>query len=384
MMGSQPRRENEYDTLNRGTMMQECSSEYQLLQHDTMSTFRHRFMARNLGTQQRKEESNPAKVALKKILITMVVVNIMLVLLITVIAIAMAVLSYTRPTTREITYGISSLKTNMNQLTATFQTNISQILMQHEAIALIQTNLSQMLFQLNKDVLSVQQESASQQIQLYCGAGDWQRIVFINMSNASQQCPSAWMEFNHSGVRGCGRSDDCSANLYPVASQYSRVCGRLIGYQAGSPDGFIADQTIDAAYMDGVSITHGMLPRVHIWSYVAGVTERSSQHTPNNCPCSPEAGRLPQSFVGDNYFCESGNPRDDFERAEVIYADDPLWDGQQCEGSCCNNRNSTQYPPWFSVRLPATTNNTIEVRICGNEPLNNENTLIEVLELFVN
>ena len=385
-----PMMENEYDILNRDTM-QECSSEYQLLRADTMSTIRHRYMARNLGAQKQRDDCNSAQVAMKKILVTMVVINIMLVLLITVIAIAIAVFSYSRPTAGEISNDVNSLGTEMNQLAATFQTNISHILMQldvtsAEIATTIQTNLSHVLFQLdalNRDVLLVQHKSASQQIQLYCGAGDWRPIISINMSDPSQQCPSAWREFNGSGIRGCGRQPanegTCSANSYSAGNQYSRVCGRLIGYQVGSPDGFIGSQTIDEIYMNGVSITHGTSPRSHIWSYVAGVTERSPYHQGNNCPCSPEAGTGPQPFVGDDYYCESGNPSDEFV-PNKLYDNDPLWDGQQCEGTCCTGTNS---PPWFSVQLPAPTTDMIEVRICGDESTNNEDTLIEVLDIFV-
>jgi hypothetical protein len=382
-MGS--RRENEYDVLNRGTM-QECSSEYQLLREDTMSTIRQRFMARNLGIQKQKQECDSVKAALKKILITMVVVNIMLVLLITVIAVSMAVFSYTRPTTGEIKNDINSLKTEMNQLAAIFlmQPNITNA----EIAATIQTNLSRVIYQLdalNRDIISVQRKSDSQQIQIFCGGGDWTNTVSINMSDPLQKCPSAWSEFNDSGIRGCGRPDSdegmCSANSYLVANQYSRVCGRLMGYQMGSPDGFIDSRTIDEVYMDGVSInTHGTSSRAHIWSYAAGVTERSPEHTPNNCPCSPEAGTESPPFVGENYYCESGNPSDKYEPIQ-LYPNDPLWDGQQCEGTCCTDTHS---PPWFSVRLPDTTTDMIEVRICGDESTSNENTLIEVLDIFVN
>ena len=342
-------------------------------------------MARDLGTQKQKEEEcNPTKVALKKILFTMVVVNIMLVLLISVVAVAMAVFSYTRPTTGEITNDIISLKTEMNQLAATFQSNISKVLMQLDDS---NTNLSQVIFQLdalNRDVLSVQQQSTSQQIQFYCGAGEWQQVASINMSDPTQQCPSAWREYNAGGISACGRQaasgGTCSANFYFAANEYTKVCGRLIGYQVGSPDGFIDDQNIDDIYMDGVSITQGMSSREHIWSYVAGVTESSLRHRPNNCPCSPQAGSGPQSFVGGNYYCKPGNPNDNFVPNQ-LFGDDPLWDGQQCEGTCCTGINS---PPWFSVQLPATTNEMIEVRICGDESTNNEDTLIEVLEIIVN
>ena len=60
---------------------------------------------------------------------------------------------------------------------------------------------------------------------------------------------------------------------------------------------------------------------------------------------------------------------------------DKLWDGQQCdhEGTCC----TTKSPPWFSVELPNPTNDDIEVRICGDEGTDNEDTPIELLEIYI-
>ena len=77
---------------------------------------------------------------------------------------------------------------------------------------------------------------------LNCGSGLWYRVAHLNMSNSSQQCPSAWRENSTDGVRTCGRplsnSGSCLATLYPTGRQYSRVCGRVIGYQYGSTEAF--------------------------------------------------------------------------------------------------------------------------------------------------
>ena len=66
-----------------------------------------------------------------------------------------------------------------------------------------------------------------------CGSGLWYRVASLNMSDPSQQCPSAWSEYNTEGVRAYGRSGTnvgtCSATLYATNHQYSRVCGRVIG-----------------------------------------------------------------------------------------------------------------------------------------------------------
>ena len=211
-----------------------------------------------------------------------------------------------------------------------------------------------------------------------CGDGRWYRVAHLNMSDPTQRCPSAWREYSTNGTRACGRPrtfrSNCAAAFYSTTDQYNKVCGRVTGYQFGSPDAFLANGcSIDQNYLDGVNITHRPAPRRHIWSYVAGVYEISF------CPCSVNSGNGSPSFVGENYYCESGNPATTV--VSHLYTDDKLWDGQQCEGSCCTG---TKSPPWFSVQLSAPTNDTIEVCICGNEPTDNEDTPVELIELYVN
>ena len=117
--------------------------------------------------------------------------------------------------------------------------------------------------------------------------------------------------------------------------------------------------------MDGVIISHGE-SQYHIWSYIAGATDDSSHFQRSNCPCSPIAGAEPmQSNALPN---------------NKLYPSDPLWDGQQCEGTCCSG---TKSPPWFSVQLPTLTTDRIAVKICADEPTCNEDTPIQLLEIYV-
>ena len=49
----------------------------------------------------------------------------------------------------------------------------------------------------------------------------------------------------------------------------------------------------------------------------------------------------------------------------VLYSNDPLWDGQGCNGlerPCCDPPNL----PWFCKELPQSTTDYLEVRICGD------------------
>ena len=223
-----------------------------------------------------------------------------------------------------------------------------------------------------------------------CGDGEWKRVAFLNMNISSQHCPSAWREVHVNGTRGCGRPStqiaSCSAVLFSPRSlglQYRNVCGRVIGYEYGSADGFLNrwnNRTLDSAYVYGVSITHGT-PRNHIWTYAAGLTEGRYFDKSVNCPCAhpthPMNSAIP-SFVGDNYYCESGNPGTWWQN-DFLYNTDPLWDGEQCEGECCSNGKS---PPWFSVELPNPTTDDIEVRICSLERTY-QDAIVQLLEIYI-
>ena len=72
--------------------------------------------------------------------------------------------------------------------------------------------------------------------------------------------------------------------IFPVQTQYSKVCGKAIAYQYDRPDGFGPARFtpgIDETYVDGISLTYGS-PRKHIWSFAAVLHNIKSSHT---CPC---------------------------------------------------------------------------------------------------
>ena len=244
----------------------------------------------------------------------------------------------------------------------------------------LQEELKTAIEEIIDNVMNVLQPYSMQNM---CGPGLWYRVAHLNMSDPTEQCPSNWRKYRNdtSGVRACGRPmssvGTCAAHNYTTDhGQYSRVCGRIIGYQVASPDAFHSNRSIDEGYADGVSITHGH-PRTHIWSYISGVTE--NENVFYICPCAYSNAIQPPSFVDDNYYCESGVPVT--WEPDTLYSMDKLWDGQQCEneGTCC----TTKSPPWFSVELPNPTSDDIEVRICGDEETSNEDTPIELLELYI-
>ena len=215
-----------------------------------------------------------------------------------------------------------------------------------------------------------------------CGEGQWYRIAHLNMSSPSEHCPSVWNEYT-TPVRTCGRQvssgTSCSPNIYSSNGyRYSKVCGRVLGYGFGFTNAFdtgTSPSSLNDIYVEGLSITHGVQPRTHIWTYAAGNFENGGYL--GSCPCIGGGnGVRPPSFIGENYHCESGNTRPGGPGL-VFITDDVLWDGIRCEGGCCDRS-----PPWFSITLPVPTTDDIEVRICGVGANTFEDTPIQLLEIY--
>ena len=211
-----------------------------------------------------------------------------------------------------------------------------------------------------------------------CGGPGWTRIAYLDMTDPTQQCPQNWNLIT-TPKRTCGRSTSgCSSAIFSNNGglQYSQVCGQIVSYQYGHPDGFNT-RSIDTTYVDGVSLTHGS-PREHIWSFAAA---RDEGYILTECPCtSTTAAPHAPSFVGYDYFCESGAPAGT-AISNTFFTDNPLWDGDSCvpTSTCCSFND----PPWFCKQLPQTTTDDLEVRICASVAPSGEDTPIELMEIYV-
>ena len=119
--------------------------------------------------------------------------------------------------------------------------------------------------------------------QVYChmdkdicdSQGGWTRIAMIDMTDTEQVCPEGFKLYSANGIRACGKSSSgCVSVTFPSDDlTYSQVCGKVLGYQYGSPDA-VTGSNINSAYIDGISLTHGN-PRYHIWSYISDARESS-------------------------------------------------------------------------------------------------------------
>ena len=235
-----------------------------------------------------------------------------------------------------------------------------------------------------------------------CGSVGWTRLAYLNMTNSTQNCPSGFRLYQSGGVRACGRATSsggsCTSVQFPSNGiSYSQVCGRVVGYQYASTDadypgnyagetyGSVIDPShndINSAYVDGVSITRGS-PRQHVWTLMAGLTGSAIHYDGRfNCPCSPGSLQGPhiQSFIGNDYYCESGAGS---TWTHILYTSNPLWDGQSCgsiETSCCNVPGI----PWFHRDYGSnTTTDYLELRVCADQETSDEDAPVGFYEIYV-
>ena len=232
---------------------------------------------------------------------------------------------------------------------------------------------------------------------LSCGniTGGWMRVAELNMTDTSQQCPSGGLvERVYNDIRQCRISAgvDCSSTNYSTArTAYSNICGRITAYQVGSTNAFRRrspshSASINFNYVDGISLTRG-IPREHIWTF-ASALDKSGNFTPSltsYCPCqnvsSGDPNGIVPSFVGEDYFCDSGSEEYDEDMSYEFYYGDPLWDGAGCgplSAECCMFNN----PPWFYKQLPQPTTDDIEIRVCKDENFG-ENIAVQGFEIYI-
>ena len=211
--------------------------------------------------------------------------------------------------------------------------------------------------------------------------GQWRRIAGINIS-AGDDCPTGWIKSSYNGVSFCiAPSNDggCySANFSTNGVSYQHVCGRARGYQKGSTDAFQYNTlSIDAYYFEGLSITHGN-PHQHIWSYAVGITDNGN-YPSWNCPCAATSGPAPPSFVGSNYYCESGAGNSSLKVYITYLTHCGTVQVNHSASNCCSNTDQ----PWFHHQLSNITQDDIEVRICRDNSFSDEGILVDMLELYI-
>ena len=222
-----------------------------------------------------------------------------------------------------------------------------------------------------------------------CGGGVWTKVANINMSIPSTSCSNGFEKVN--SPRSCRKlsfSRGCSSAYFSTYGQsYKTVCGKIIGYQNSTPDAFhpyLSNQllTLDDVYVDGVSVTYNY-PREHIWTFAA--QNANHKNSIIGCPCTdPNSntvkGKVP-SFVGSDYFCETGCEDNTGCESGIVYTTHKLWDGYgygTFPQGCWGTRT-----PWFRKKFPYDIESNIEVRSCLNQDRSDEELLIEQIHLYI-
>ena len=210
---------------------------------------------------------------------------------------------------------------------------------------------------------------------------EFRPIYSLDMRIPSQKCPSSLQLREHGDLRLCGKKTNgpsCDSVTIPTNGQsYSKVLGKVKAYQFGSTDCFKNHpQNIDSYYVDGISITYGSPPRKHVWTYAAALRQFIPNNNPTNTCPSTGGGTGPWNFIGDDYFCSSGNPGPNWP--SVLYSEYPLWSNIQGNCSFCGKNDLS-----FCVELEASTTDDLELRVCTDQPLSDEDIRIETIEFYI-
>ena len=198
------------------------------------------------------------------------------------------------------------------------------------------------------------------------------------MTIPDEKCPDALQLHTSDSLRLCGKKTGRSCEsviIHTGGVPYQEVRGKVKAYQFGSPDCFRGG-SIDNVYVDGISITQGR-PRKHVWTYALAWRQYTPGSNPSNTCPSTGGGRGPPGFVGDHYFCSSGNPGPQW--SAVLYPT-PL--PSNILGDCSDCRNDDLF---FCVKLDASTTDDLEVRVCadGADLVNDEDIRIEAMDFYI-
>ena len=209
--------------------------------------------------------------------------------------------------------------------------------------------------------------------------GPW---MLLSEFNQTMNCPNALATVRVHGRKLCPRRYNLWAGCASIKMntggvKYSEVCGRVTGYQRGSPDAFHELRSIDGPYLDGVSITQGRR-RKHIWSLAAGYNEIFKTIT--TCPCNKGNHAKPPKYVGHNYYCESAINKWYWIGSCTYMMNDKLWDGRRFRQNEWRCRKDMM--PWFYRKL-SQTSDYIEMRVCTDEGTYNENIGVDEFKFYI-
>uniref|UniRef100_A0A1X7TAS8 Fibrinogen C-terminal domain-containing protein n=1 Tax=Amphimedon queenslandica TaxID=400682 RepID=A0A1X7TAS8_AMPQE len=168
-------------------------------------------------------------------------------------------------------------------------------------------------------------------VEVYCdmngincdGEGGWTRVGYFNMTESGATCPAGLIQKNYTNIDHllCGRLANSSTCISTTFSSNGLTYNKVCGQEA----------TVRLELI---------LKPVHV------------------------------ALDGGVGF-------------SVLFATDPLWDGQQCddqESTCCPANSKM---PWFYRSLDTRTTDDIELRVCSSRTGATHHTPLDIFELYI-
>ena len=172
----------------------------------------------------------------------------------------------------------------------------------------------------------------------------WMRVAYTQI-NETVECPRGFIK-DRNNENLCIRHEvkpGCTSIEYPINMMYSKICGAVQGQGFKSVDGFVLYGTpregINGSYLDGISITRGNTSRKHVWSFPVTAYCRCNSSVPD--------------FVGADYSC-------------LKYRN-------------CDDNN----PTWFLKTLTQASSDSVEVTVCRDQERGDEDVGIESIQLYI-